>query len=80
MTGTTWQWTETRSGLGSMQRVPGMGEASGVGTLFGDSTGRIGVYMGMGGPYALLRPVGGGREWEAWPDTLRPVETEAGGA
>jgi hypothetical protein len=43
-----------------------------VGTLVRDTaTDRVGVYMGRGGPYALLRPVGGGREWEAQPGDLR---------
>ncbi|MFF6807661.1 hypothetical protein [Streptomyces sp. NPDC012616] len=33
----------------------------------------VGEYRGMAGPYALLRPVGGGREWEARPESLRPA-------
>ncbi len=27
----------------------------------------------MAGPYAMLRPVGGGREWEANPALIRPA-------
>ncbi|MDX2680716.1 hypothetical protein [Streptomyces soliscabiei] len=27
----------------------------------------------MAGPYAMLRPVGGGREWEADPALIRPA-------
>lgn len=35
--------------------------------------GRIGRVMGFEGPYVQLRPVGGGREWDARPENLRPV-------
>ncbi|MFG2573020.1 hypothetical protein [Streptomyces sp. NPDC048481] len=31
----------------------------------------VGEYQGQAGPYALLRPLGGGREWEALPQSLR---------
>ncbi|MEV1064332.1 hypothetical protein [Streptomyces sp. NPDC050263] len=34
---------------------------------------RVGEYRGKAGPYALLRPLGGGREWEARPELLRPA-------
>lgn len=34
---------------------------------------RIGRVMGFEGPYVQLRPVGGGREWGARPENLRPV-------
>lgn len=44
-----------------------------VGSLVRDrASDRLGVYMGMGGPYAMLRPVGGGQEWEARPGDLQP--------
>ncbi|WUP34064.1 hypothetical protein OHU10_21585 [Streptomyces europaeiscabiei] len=33
----------------------------------------MGEYRDRVGPYAMLRPVGGGREWEADPETLRPA-------
>jgi hypothetical protein len=34
-----------------------------VGALVRDAKqGRVGVYMGQGGPYAMLRPLGGGQE------------------
>ncbi|WP_340376910.1 hypothetical protein U5640_18760 [Streptomyces sp. SS7] len=33
----------------------------------------VGEYQGKAGPYALLRPLGGGREWEARPDLIRPA-------
>ncbi|MEW2050489.1 hypothetical protein [Streptomyces sp. NPDC005476] len=33
----------------------------------------VGEYRGNAGPYALLRPLGGGREWEAHPESLRPA-------
>ncbi|WP_328223466.1 hypothetical protein [Streptomyces sp. NBC_00310] len=33
--------------------------------------GRLGEVMGREGGYVQLRPVGGGREWDCPPDTLR---------
>ncbi|MDX2914299.1 hypothetical protein WB401_40630 [Streptomyces brasiliscabiei] len=33
----------------------------------------MGEYRDRVGPYAMLRPVGGGREWEADPAALRPA-------
>ncbi|WP_338896642.1 hypothetical protein WBG99_14030 [Streptomyces sp. TG1A-60] len=35
----------------------------------------VGEYRDRVGPYAMLRPVGGGREWEADPATLLPATT-----
>ncbi|MER5529686.1 hypothetical protein ABT075_34735 [Streptomyces sp. NPDC002677] len=44
------------------------------GTLFYDTaTDQVGEYRDQSGPYAILRPVGGGREWQADPATLRPA-------
>ncbi|WP_314222976.1 hypothetical protein [Streptomyces zaehneri] len=34
---------------------------------------KVGEYQDMAGPYAMLRPVGGGREWEANPALIRPA-------
>ncbi|MFD3941666.1 hypothetical protein [Streptomyces sp. NPDC058579] len=34
---------------------------------------RVGEYRGEAGPYAMLRPVGGGREWQADPAQVRPA-------
>ncbi|MDT9691868.1 hypothetical protein Q5762_26755 [Streptomyces sp. P9(2023)] len=34
---------------------------------------RVGEYRGEAGPYAMLRPVGGGREWQADPERVRPA-------
>ncbi|MEV4858908.1 hypothetical protein [Streptomyces ossamyceticus] len=34
---------------------------------------RTGRVMGHEGPYVQLRPVGGGREWDARPGDLRPA-------
>lgn len=34
---------------------------------------RIGKVMGSDGPYVQLRPIGGGREWDAEPSKLRPL-------
>jgi hypothetical protein len=39
---------------------------------------RVGKVMGHVGPYVQLRPLGGGREWDARPDNLRRLTlTEA---
>ncbi|MFK4149875.1 hypothetical protein [Streptomyces sp. NPDC004065] len=34
-------------------------------------TGRVGVVMGHEGPYVQLRPLGGGREWDCAPESVR---------
>ncbi|WP_446038318.1 hypothetical protein [Streptomyces sp. SID1121] len=34
---------------------------------------RVGVVMGGVGPYVQLRPLGGGREWDADPNRVRPL-------
>ncbi|WP_370626676.1 hypothetical protein [Streptomyces sp. NBRC 110035] len=36
-------------------------------------TGRAGIVMDHVGPYLQLRPVGGGREWDADPAQVRPA-------
>lgn len=41
--------------------------------VYDPRTRRVGEYRDRVGPYAMLRPVGGGREWEADPGTLRPA-------
>jgi len=41
--------------------------------LFDPATNRVGEYQDRSGPYAMLRPVGGGREWQADPAALRPA-------
>ncbi|MGC0331086.1 hypothetical protein RKD23_004076 [Streptomyces sp. SAI-170] len=41
--------------------------------LYDPATDKVGEYQDRSGPYALLRPVGGGREWQADPDGLRPA-------
>ncbi|MGW3494300.1 hypothetical protein [Streptomyces sp. NPDC001020] len=47
------------------------------GTLVYDpQTGEVGEYRDKAGPYAILRPVGGGREWEADPLLIRPATQE----
>lgn len=48
------------------------------GTLFYDpATDKVGEYQDRAGAYAMLRPVGGGIEWQADPDSLRtPTEGE----
>ncbi|WP_229695269.1 hypothetical protein [Streptomyces lacrimifluminis] len=34
---------------------------------------KAGEYQDVVGPYAMLRPVGGGREWQADPALIRPA-------
>ncbi|NDZ79162.1 hypothetical protein G3I19_11680 [Streptomyces sp. SID10853] len=34
---------------------------------------RVGIVMGHEGPWLQLRPLGGGREWDADPARVRPV-------
>jgi hypothetical protein len=34
---------------------------------------RVGTVMGREGPYLQLRPLSGGREWDADPALIRPV-------
>ncbi|MFF4985134.1 hypothetical protein ACFY3O_34455 [Streptomyces sp. NPDC001046] len=44
------------------------------GTLVYDpQTNRVGEYQDRTGPYVMLRPVGGGREWQADPGRIRPA-------
>ncbi|GGX87056.1 hypothetical protein [Streptomyces fructofermentans] len=40
------------------------------------ATGRVGEYRGTAGPYAMLRPVGGGREWPADPGRIRAATAD----
>ncbi|MGA4844433.1 hypothetical protein [Streptomyces sp. G45] len=41
--------------------------------VFDPAVRKVGQYQGKAGPYAMLRPVGGGREWEADPSKIRPA-------
>ncbi|MFI5686839.1 hypothetical protein [Streptomyces sp. NPDC051636] len=41
--------------------------------VYDPATRKVGEYQDRSGPYALLRPVGGGREWQADPAALRPA-------
>ncbi len=34
---------------------------------------RVGEFRGVSGPYWSLRPIGGGPEWEALPEYVRPA-------
>lgn len=46
-----------------------------VGTAVHDGdSGRVGLVMGHEGPCLQLRPLGGGREWDADPARLRPLD------
>ncbi|MFF7437066.1 hypothetical protein [Streptomyces sp. NPDC008122] len=48
-----------------------------VGTLVLDAqTNRLGYVMGHVGPNMQLRPVAGGREWDADPTHVRPATSE----
>ncbi|MFE3162422.1 hypothetical protein [Streptomyces sp. NPDC059224] len=51
--------------------VPERGEL-----IYDPATRRVGEYQDRAGPYAMLRPVGGGREWEADPARIRPATRE----
>lgn len=45
-----------------------------IGTVVADTARtRIGRVMGHEGPYVQLRPISGGREWDAAPGDLRPA-------
>ncbi|WP_171113953.1 MULTISPECIES: hypothetical protein [Streptomyces] len=41
-------------------------------------TRKVGKVMGFEGPYVQLRPIGGGREWDAELGNLKPVTTSEG--
>ncbi|WP_086831049.1 hypothetical protein [Streptomyces sp. NRRL B-24572] len=50
---------------------------AGVGALVVDArTDRLGYVMGHVGPAVQLRPVAGGREWDADPAHIRPATSE----
>ncbi|MET9844597.1 hypothetical protein ACFZC6_24310 [Streptomyces ossamyceticus] len=50
----------------------GNGKKPPIGTYAVDTrTGQVGRVMGHEGPYVQLRPVGGGREWDCPPRSLR---------
>lgn len=55
--------------------VPDQGPVPRVGDTVRDTSrgGRVGVVMGHEGPYIQLRPLGGGREWDAAPDRIAPI-------
>ncbi|MFE5036439.1 hypothetical protein [Streptomyces sp. NPDC056683] len=44
--------------------------------VYDPRTDKVGEYRGTAGPYALLRPLGGGREWEARVGSVRPATAE----
>ena len=39
-------------------------------------SGRVGLVMGHQGPHLQLRPLGGGREWDADPAHVRPASRD----
>ncbi|WP_329217147.1 hypothetical protein OG352_14260 [Streptomyces sp. NBC_01485] len=41
--------------------------------LYDPATDKVGEFQARSGPYAMLRPVGGGREWQADPTAVRPA-------
>lgn len=46
-------------------------------SLVKDRRGRTAEFMGMEGGRAMLRPVGGGKEYEERPEALQPAERES---
>ncbi|WP_329214988.1 hypothetical protein OG352_05710 [Streptomyces sp. NBC_01485] len=54
---------------------PGRYEPRVHGTVVDTGSKKVGRIMGLVGPYAQLRPVGGGLEWDARPEDLRPATT-----
>lgn len=55
-------------GMASNQQTrPGIGERA-----KDTASGRIGVVMGEVGARVQIRPVGGGKEWDAIPDDVEP--------
>lgn len=44
--------------------------------LYDPAARKVGEYRGQAGPYAMLRPLGGGREWQADPERVRPATPE----
>ncbi|WP_078509029.1 hypothetical protein [Streptomyces zinciresistens] len=42
--------------------------------LVDTSRNRVGEFRGVAGPYWSLRPIGGGVEWEASPEHVRPAD------
>lgn len=49
-----------------MTGLPRIGE-----TVRDTLLGRVGVVLGHHGPYVQLRPLGGGREWDAHPGRIQ---------
>ncbi|MEU5701923.1 hypothetical protein [Streptomyces aurantiacus] len=48
-----------------------------VGTVVRDARhGRVGRVMGHEGPYIQLRPLAGGREWDAAPERIRVLTSD----
>ncbi|MGW0865364.1 DUF7848 domain-containing protein [Streptomyces sp. NPDC002611] len=44
--------------------------------VYDPHTHKVGEYQDKTGPYVMLRPVGGGREWQADPARIRPATPE----
>ncbi|MEU9669499.1 hypothetical protein AB0J81_35880 [Streptomyces bobili] len=53
---------------GDVDGIPAVGEA-----VHDSACDRVGRVMGHVGPYVQLRPLAGGREWDADPGRLRPL-------
>ncbi|GEC09929.1 hypothetical protein SSP24_75840 [Streptomyces spinoverrucosus] len=47
-------------------------------TVEDTGTRKVGKVMGFEGPYVQLRPIGGGREWDAKQENLKPVTVSDG--
>ncbi|MFC8075321.1 hypothetical protein ACFUN8_07245 [Streptomyces sp. NPDC057307] len=69
---------ETPAPASALPPAPAVPPASPVGIRVGDTVhdparDRVGVVMARQGPYYQLRPLGGGREWDADPARVRPL-------
>ncbi|GFH36837.1 hypothetical protein [Streptomyces pacificus] len=52
-----------------------MSAAPAVGSLVVDTrVDQLGEFRGVAGPYWSLRPLGGGTEWDAEPEHVRPAD------
>ncbi|AWK08255.1 MULTISPECIES: hypothetical protein [Streptomyces] len=52
-----------------------MSAAPAVGALVVDTrVDQLGEFRGVAGPYWSLRPLGGGTEWDAEPEHVRPAD------
>jgi hypothetical protein len=65
-----------RVNVGTARRMVDVLKGSPEVVVMDERTGRVGVVMGAEGPYLQLRPLGGGREWDADPARVRLATAE----